>query len=145
MVEERSDSFLFKLNILFLSISNISPFLVSPLQMSYSIPLLPSFYESAPSTTFPLPPHSHIIPLLWGIKPSQDQGPPLLLMPHKAPSALLNYFFLFFKCYFIFNLFYFTLHIPLPAHSSTLQLHHITHLLPTPSHLHVDAPNPHPA
>ena len=37
--------------------------------------------------THPHLPHCPTIPLHWAIKPSQDQGPPLPLMPDKAPSA----------------------------------------------------------
>jgi hypothetical protein len=36
------------------------------------------------SPTHPLLPHYPSILLHWGIKPSQDQGPPLRLMPDKA-------------------------------------------------------------
>ena len=54
-----------------------SPFLVSPLQIPYPIylPLLTN-----PPTPIPGPD----IPLYWGIEPSQDQGPLLSLMFHKA-------------------------------------------------------------
>jgi hypothetical protein len=37
--------------------------------------------------THPLQPYHSSIPLCWGIKPSQDPGLPLPLMPDKAPSA----------------------------------------------------------
>jgi hypothetical protein len=37
----------------------------------------------------PLQSHCPSIPLHLGIKPSQDQGAPLPLMPDKAPSAPL--------------------------------------------------------
>ena len=47
----------------------------------------PFFYEAAPPPTYPLPPHCPSIPIHWGIKPSQDEGPPFLLMPNKAPLA----------------------------------------------------------
>jgi hypothetical protein len=33
-------------------------------------------YEGAPLLTYPLQPHPSSIPLHWGIKPPQDQGPP---------------------------------------------------------------------
>ena len=66
----------------------LSPFPVSPLQSPYSIPPLPCFNEGAPSPTYPLLSHFPSIPLHWGIKPSQDQGPPLPLMPDNAPSVL---------------------------------------------------------
>ena len=39
--------------------------------------------------TYPLLPHHPSIPLHWGIKPLQGQGPPLSLMPGKAPSGPL--------------------------------------------------------
>ena len=52
-----------------------------------SHPPLPCFCEGAPPPTHPLLPHRPSIPLHWGIRPSQDQGPSLLLMPDKAPSA----------------------------------------------------------
>jgi hypothetical protein len=41
-------------------------------------------YESAPPPTHTLPPHCFSIPLLWGIKPPQDQGFPLPLLLGKA-------------------------------------------------------------
>jgi hypothetical protein len=37
--------------------------------------------------TYPLQPHRPNMPLYWGSKPSQDQEPPLPLMPDKAPLA----------------------------------------------------------
>jgi hypothetical protein len=52
-----------------------------------SHPHLPCFYEGASLPTCPLLPHHPSIPLHWGIKPSQDQGPPFRLMPNKASSA----------------------------------------------------------
>jgi hypothetical protein len=63
------------------------PFQVFPLQTSYPTPPLPCFYEGTAPPTHPLPPHHPSIPLHCSIKPSQDQGPPLPLMPDKAPSA----------------------------------------------------------
>jgi hypothetical protein len=69
----------------------LPPFPVSPWS-SLSHPPLPCFYEGAPPPTYPLQPHDPSIPLHWGIKPSQDQGPPLPLMSDKAylaPSILL--------------------------------------------------------
>jgi hypothetical protein len=48
-------------------------------------PLTLLLWESSP--THPLLPHCSSIPLHWGIKPSQDQGPPLPLMPDKASLA----------------------------------------------------------
>jgi len=58
-----------------------------PSSQPLSHPPLPCFYEGAPPPTHPLLPHWPILPLHWGIKPSQYQGPPLPLMPDKAPSA----------------------------------------------------------
>jgi hypothetical protein len=44
----------------------------------------PCFYEGAPPPNYSLLPHCPSIPICWGINPSQDQGPPLPLMPDKA-------------------------------------------------------------
>ena len=54
----------------------ISPFPVSPPQAPY--PLLP------PGPAHPLLPQCSSIPLFWVIKPPQDQGTPLPVMPDKA-------------------------------------------------------------
>ena len=62
----------------------LSPFLVSPLKSPYLIPPPLCFYESAALPNHPLLPHCSSIPIRWGIKPPQDRGPPLPLMPHKA-------------------------------------------------------------
>jgi hypothetical protein len=59
----------------------LSPFPVSPLQ-TFPIPLPPASMRVLPPHS--LPPLYPSIPLHWGIEPSQDQGPPLLLMPDKA-------------------------------------------------------------
>jgi hypothetical protein len=62
----------------------LSPFPGSPLQAPYPIPP-----PSASMSVLHYPPiHTCLIVLAldWGIKPSQDQGPPLPLMPHKASS-----------------------------------------------------------
>ena len=59
----------------------LSPFLVSPPQTPYPIPLAPCLYEGASLPTHPLLPYHPSIPLHWGIKSPQDQGPHLLLMP----------------------------------------------------------------
>ena len=56
----------------------------SPLQTLYSIPHQPWFYEGAPYPPSPLLPCYYSIPLCCDIKPFQDQGPLLLLMPDKA-------------------------------------------------------------
>jgi hypothetical protein len=53
-------------------------------QKSPSHPSSPCFYEDVRPPTYPLPPPCPGIPLHWGIEPSQDQGPLLLLMPDKA-------------------------------------------------------------
>jgi hypothetical protein len=79
--------FVLKLNILFTDISNVilfSGFLSANLRFHSP---LSSFYERALPPTHPLLPHRPSIPLHWDIKPSQNQGPPLPLMPDKAPSA----------------------------------------------------------
>jgi hypothetical protein len=81
--------FFFKLDILFIYTSNVMPFHGFPSANLLSHPLLPCFYEGAPPPTHPLLPHCPSIPLYSGIKPSQDQGPPLPLMPDRAPSAPL--------------------------------------------------------
>jgi hypothetical protein len=44
----------------------------------------PCLYEGPPPLTHPLLSHRSRIPLHWGIKPPQDQGPPLPLIPDKA-------------------------------------------------------------
>ena len=59
----------------------LSPFQVSPPESP--IPFS-CFYESAPPTTYLLLPSCPGIPLHWGIKPSQNQGPLLPLMPDNA-------------------------------------------------------------
>jgi hypothetical protein len=55
-------------------------------------PPSPYLYEGAPpNPPTPLPPPSHPgIPLHWGIKPSQAQGPLLLLITNKAPFCHVN-------------------------------------------------------
>ena len=55
----------------------------------YPIRAYPVYLRVLPThpPTHPHLPHSPSIPLHWGIKPSQDQGPSLPLMPDKAPSA----------------------------------------------------------
>jgi hypothetical protein len=63
------------------------PFSVSLLQPPYIISPLPCFYEGASPPTYPLLLYCPSIPLHWCIKPLQDQGPSLPLMPDKAPSA----------------------------------------------------------
>ena len=48
------------------------------------LPLSYCFYEGGPPQPHPLQPPHPGIPLHWDIKPSQDQGPLLLLMPNKS-------------------------------------------------------------
>ena len=63
----------------------LSSFPVSPLQTPYSIFLYPASMRLLPNL---FPPHCPSIPLHWGFKPSQEQGPPLPWMSDKACSAL---------------------------------------------------------
>jgi hypothetical protein len=79
--------FFLKLGILFVYISNVISF--PGFSSAYPLSHPPCFYEGAPTPTHLLLPHSHSIPLHWGIKLSQDPGPLLPLMPDKAPSAPL--------------------------------------------------------
>ena len=68
----------------------ISHFPVAPLPTPHptlALPPLFCLYESAHPRTHTLLPHRSSIPLLWGIKPPQDQGPPLLL----SGKAILCY------------------------------------------------------
>ena len=58
----------------------LSPFLVSPLKNP--LPLSPPTSTCSPTHPLPLP--GPRIPLHWGIEPSQDQRPLLLLMTDKA-------------------------------------------------------------
>ena len=58
--------------------------LVFPPETPYSHSPSPCFYEGSHPPTHPLPPSCPGIPLYWGIKPSQDQGPLLPLMSKKA-------------------------------------------------------------
>ena len=63
----------------------LSPFLISPLHRNTWSHLLSScFYDGVFPPTYLLPPLCHRISLHWGIKPSQDQGPLLPLIPDKA-------------------------------------------------------------
>jgi hypothetical protein len=50
---------------------------------------LPCFFEGIPLHTYPFMPNYPSIPIHRGIKPPQDQGPPLPLMPDKATSAFI--------------------------------------------------------
>ena len=70
--------------ILFIYISNV---ITLPGFCSTDLLSQPSFtllLRGAPPPTYPLPPYHPQISLWWSIKPSQDQGPPLSLMPGKA-------------------------------------------------------------
>jgi hypothetical protein len=64
----------------------VSQFPILPTQKSPSHSPSTCFYEGV--TTSLLPPCPHI-PLHWGIKPSQDQGSLLPLMPNKAILCLV--------------------------------------------------------
>ena len=57
----------------------LSPFMVSPLQVPYS-----KFSPASMRVLTHPPTHSHFNTKFWGFKPSQDQGPPLSLMPDEA-------------------------------------------------------------
>ena len=67
---------------LYICISNIIPFPVSPLESPYPIP--PPLASMRMFPTHPLPPHGPQIPLHWGTEPSQDQQPLLPLIPDNA-------------------------------------------------------------
>ena len=74
--------YLFLLDIIFLYISNISPFFVSP--QIIPIPFTLSVFLRGSSSIHPFyPPHPGTC-LHWGIKPSQDQEPLLPLMSDKV-------------------------------------------------------------
>jgi hypothetical protein len=60
------------------------PFPGFPSANPYPMPPAPFFYEGTPPPTYPLLTHHPSIPLCWGIKPAQDQGPLFSLMPGKA-------------------------------------------------------------
>ena len=66
------------LDIFFIYISNVIPFLGFPSENPLSHPSSP--YSSTHLLLLPCPG----IPLHWGIEPSQDQEPPLPLMPDKT-------------------------------------------------------------
>ena len=83
--EANEENFFHCLDI-FLHFKCHSLFLVSPTQTSPISPLL-CFYEGAPTHSHPLLSHLLSIPLHWDIKPPQDQGPPLPLMPDKSSAT----------------------------------------------------------
>ena len=62
----------------------LSPFLVSLLQLTHSIPPPLCLCEGAPPPTHSFLPQPSSIPLHWGIKSPQDQGPLLPLMSDKV-------------------------------------------------------------
>jgi hypothetical protein len=68
----------FLLDVFFIYISNVIPFPGFPSENPLSHPPSPC------SPTYPLPLPCPGIPLHWSIKPSQNQGPLLPLMPNKA-------------------------------------------------------------
>jgi hypothetical protein len=72
---------IFLLVILF-TFQMLSPFPVSPSEIPPPPP--PCLFEGAPLPVHPLLPHHPNIPLPLGIKPWQDQGSPLPVMPNKA-------------------------------------------------------------
>jgi hypothetical protein len=74
-------TFDFLLDIFFIYISNVIPFLHFPSENPLSHP------PSLCSPTHPLPLPGPGIPLYWGINPSQDQGPLLSLISHRPSSA----------------------------------------------------------
>jgi hypothetical protein len=88
----------FDFDFLFFFTSELTSFLLVILFIYTSnVVLLPSFpsknslllslsclFEGAPPTIHTLLPQCPNIPLHWGIKPPQDQGPPLSLMSYKA-------------------------------------------------------------
>ena len=61
----------FLLVLLFVYISNVVPFLVSPLQTPHPIPITLHLRGGPPPTDTPLP-HHPSFSLCWGIKPPQD-------------------------------------------------------------------------
>jgi hypothetical protein len=75
---------IFLLNMFFKYIWNVIPFPGPPLPRP-----LPSscLHKGVPPMTYLLLPPCPLIPLQWGIKPSQDQGPVLLLMPKMASAT----------------------------------------------------------
>ena len=74
----------FKLVSFFIYISNIIPLPSFPSENTLShLPYL-CFYKGASLPTKQLCHYCPSIPLFWGIKPSQDQGPPLPRMPDKG-------------------------------------------------------------
>jgi hypothetical protein len=84
----------------------ISPFPVSLPLTSHPICPLPlplCLYDVAPSPMYLLHPHCPGIPPCWGIKPSQDQGPPLSLMSYKAICYICSWSHGPFYVYILFR------------------------------------------
>jgi hypothetical protein len=75
---------IFLLVILFIYISNDIPLLIFPSTNPLSLFPTPCLNEGAPPPTYPLQPQCPRIPLYWIIKPPQDQGPLLPLIPNKT-------------------------------------------------------------
>jgi hypothetical protein len=82
-VSHKTLVFTFLLVILFTYSSTVIPCPSFPSKQSLS-QALPCFYEGAPPPIYPLPPHNPSILPHWGIKPLQDQGPPLPFMSDKT-------------------------------------------------------------
>ena len=76
--------FFFKLDILFIYISNVIPFSNFPLRNLLSHSLSSYFYEGVPPTHTATSTSPPSIPIYWGIEPSLDQGFLLPYMPYKA-------------------------------------------------------------
>jgi hypothetical protein len=70
--------------ILFVYISNVIPLPGISSTTTTTTPCPLPLRGSSPTHPPPLLPQSSSIPLLWGIKPPQDQRPPLSLMPDEA-------------------------------------------------------------
>jgi hypothetical protein len=75
--------------ILCIYISSVIPFPVFPLELPYTLPPSPVSLRVLPlSPTYQLPSHRPGISLHWGIKPSQVQGPLLLIDARQCHSLL---------------------------------------------------------
>jgi hypothetical protein len=71
----------------FIYISNVIHIPSFPSANILSHSPLHCFCQAAPTPTYPHLPHCPGIPLYFGVKPLQDQGLPLPLMPDKTPSS----------------------------------------------------------
>jgi hypothetical protein len=76
--------FIFLLVILFIYISNVIPFPVSPPQAPCPLLPPPASMRVLPPPAHPLLPHQPRVSLSCVIEPPQDQGVPLLVMPDKV-------------------------------------------------------------